>query len=154
MRSMRWNFSDGLVNIIKAAETVSVGVGPHTTNSGRRKAYVRHFTPESVQRLREVSTKLSPIERFRGIDVVGTVTNITEDSKRSSGHFIIEARAQFEGRSVRVPFTRRERETVVDGFKDKSEFQVRVYGDLVDKSGHLKMENVKDIAMEPRGTLT
>ena len=148
------NFSDGLIEIIKAADSVSVGVGPHTTSTGRRKAYVRRFKRENVENLQEVSTKLSPIERLNGVDLMGTITSITENSKKSSGHFIIEAKNQFDGRSIRIPFTRRERSTVVDGLKEKSEVQVRIFGDLVDKSGHLKMENVKNIVLEPRGTLT
>lgn len=148
------NFSDGLVNIIKAAESVSVGVGPHTTSSGRRKAYVRHFERDNLEGLEDFSERLSPIERFSGIDVIGTVTNITEDAKKSSGHFVIEAKTAFEGRSIRVPFTKRERETVFESLKNKAEFQIRVFGDIVDRSGHLRLENLKEVSLEPRGGLT
>lgn len=153
-RGLTANFSNGLINMIHAADNISVGVGPHITKSGRRKSYVREFKKESVEGLKELSQKLSPIQKSLGLKILGTITNITENPNKASGHFVIEASGDFAGRSVRVPFTRNERNTVFQGLHDKAEFQVQILGDLVDKSGHLKMENVKEITLEGRGTLT
>jgi hypothetical protein len=147
------NFMNTLATMVDAVPCVALGVQAERPERGAAADLQRFRSSDRVSLL-QVGSILTPPEMRSPISLRGTITRITEPSKRASGQIVVETEIYGETKPVRVAYTRADRDTVMQAIERKSEVSIEVDGTLVQRRGQYVLEHPANFRLSGRGLLT
>ncbi|WP_420137991.1 hypothetical protein, partial [Sphingomonas sp.] len=138
------NFCSALAAMLKTAGDLTLridhGVNSASTSSQRKFSFIR----EDVSVLSDAASALSDRPNDEPAILSGTITTLREASLRKPGSLTLQTYIEGESHAVRIPFSRAERETVIEAFRSKIECTLEVRGSLSRKGSHYSLLNPHD----------
>lgn len=146
-------FYDHLHEIIDWTDNVAFSLSD-PIKSREDKHVIGLFARSALVPIKKTSEKIAPVEAPKKESVVGTITNLNEPNIRRPGSISLKIRRESHQRSIRVPFSFADRDTVIEAFRLKSSKFLRVSGFVkMEANGHLVMESVSDFRIVDQGPL-
>lgn len=146
-------FYDHLHEIIDWTDNVAFSLSDPAENKDDKRD-LGSFKRSALVPIKRTSEKIAPAELAKKESVVGTITNLNEPNIRRPGNISLKIKRSGHQRSIRVPFTFADRDTVIEAFRLKSSKFLRVEGYVkMEANGHLVMDSVSNFTIVGQGPL-
>ncbi|MBO9621370.1 MAG: hypothetical protein J7500_01530 [Sphingomonas sp.] len=145
------NFCSALASMLKTAGDLTVRIDHGLQDEDTHPAARVAFTRDDIRHLSEGASILANKPNARPVALSGVIVALREASLRRPGTLTLKAEVDEQPHSVRIPFSRGERDIVIEAFRNKIDCTLEVSGSLVKKGAQFALENPHSFRINKMG---